>query len=648
MKYLKTGDKMKQSRKMLFMSLSLLLVSTQFSLLAENLNLAQYTQSTLPRISAGAQFFQARHAGKINLKSLSGEPALYKPSQTVAAPQVDGPVTESITYARDDTLNGWGQTPPDNAACVGPNHFVLAVNTAIEWYDKSTRSRQYSESLNTFFAPTEPTDLFDPRVLWDQYNNRYVVIADEQSSSDTTSYIHIAVSQTDNPNDGWYFQRINTKLTIGDTDTWLDFPSLGVSSEALYLTGNMFSFSNSYQATRLWIIDKGLYSGGTSGYALYDISTEAGLGSQAFTIQPAHMYGTQPDNVGAFMFSSEWDDNNGNNDLIAVFRVDDPLGNTGGPLFSVQFLNPGEIHNNSSGVPSAPQNGSDVDIDFGDDRAQSCVWRDGTLVGAFTINPSSGTQSGQATNFWFTAETNNVSSIQLAQQGLIEGDDIADETSTGFPAVSINDNGDIAIGFAASAATIYAGAYFTVHQAGDGAGTNQGSFVLHEGIDSYVRTGLPIHVGNRWGDYSSIALDPQDENAFWVFNQYAWTHGSYDPFAKEDGRWATAFAKILPNGPSAIYAFSGIHPVRHVLKQNYPNPFNPTTAIDYQLLTAGRVRLTVYNALGQKIQTLVNTNRPPGRYRATFDGDGLPSGIYFYVLSVSNGEQLVRKMMLLK
>jgi hypothetical protein len=155
-------------------------------------------------------------------------------------------------------------------------------------------------------------------------------------------------------------------------------------------------------------------------------------------------------------------------------------------------------------------------------------------------------------------------------------------------------------------------------------------------------------VGNRWGDYSSIALDPQDENAFWVFNQYAWTHGSYDPFAKEDGRWATAFAKILPNGPSAIYAFSGIHPVRHVLKQNYPNPFNPTTAIDYQLLTAGRVRLTVYNALGQKIQTLVNTNRPPGRYRATFDGDGLPSGIYFYVLSVSNGEQLVRKMMLLK
>ncbi len=617
-------------------------------LLAGSTKYSEYKQTTQPRLSAGAQFFQARHAGKIAMKSIADLPVLAKPYQTEASPQISGPVTESITYARDDSLNGWGQTPPDNAACVGPNHFLLAVNTAIEWYDKASRSRQYSESLNTFFAPTEPTDLFDPRVLWDQYNHRYVVIADEQSDSDTTSYIHIAVSQTDDPNDGWYFQRIDTRLTINAKDTWLDFPSLGVSAEALYLTGNMFSFSNSYQATRLWIIDKGLYSGGISGYALYDISSEAGLTSQAFTIQPAHMYGTQPDNVGSFMFSSEWDDNNGNNDLIAVFRVDDPLGSAGGPLFSVQFLNPGEIHNNSSGVPSAPQKDSDVNIDFGDDRAQSCVWRNGTLVGSFTINPSSGSQAGQATNFWFSASTLNLALISLDQQGLIDGDDIADNTSTGFPAISINEQGDIAMGFSATAASIYAGAYFTVHQAGDAPGTNQGSVVMHDGLDSYVRTGLPVHIGNRWGDYSSIALDPNNENDFWVFNQYAWTHGSYDPFAKEDGRWATAFAQILPNGPSAIYTSGDIYPVHHVLEQNYPNPFNPVTAIGYRLPKAGWVELTVYSALGQKIRTLVNKNQAPGRYRVTFDAKGLSSGIYFYVLNVSHGEQLVRKMMLLE
>ena len=616
---------------------------------AETQRFKQYRQTGTPRLSAGAQFYQARHRGEIPARTVASPQVLAKPLKIAAAPQLSGPVTESIDYARDDSLNGWGQSPPDNAGCVGPNHFLLAVNTAIEWYDKNTRARQYSESLNTFFAPTSPTDLFDPRVLWDQYNNRYVVIADEQSDSDNSAYIHIAVSQTSNPNDGWYFQRIDTKLNISGTDTWLDFPSLGVSSEALYLSGNMFTFSNTFQATRIWIIDKGLYSGGTSSFTLHDPSTEAGLGSQAFTIQPAHMYGVQPINVGAFMFSSEWDDNNGNNDLIAVFRVDDPLGATGGPVFTVQFLNPGEIHNNSTGVPTAPQKDSDVNIDFGDDRAQSCVWREGTLAGAFTINPSSGTQSGQATNFWFIASTGDLAAVALIQQGLVEGDDIADNAATGFPAISINANGDIGIGYSASAASIYAGSYFTVHQASDAAGSNQGSFLMHDGLNAYVRTGLPMHIGNRWGDYSSIALDPNDENDFWVFNQYAWTPGNYDPFADEDGRWATSFARFLPNGPSAIAADknSGL-PGEFVLLQNFPNPFNPATTIRYSLTGSGYVRLTVYNALGEKVRELINKEQTSGSYRILFNGSALPSGVYYYTLSIDNVRQQARKMMLIE
>ncbi len=609
----------------------------------------QYRQTSKPRISAGAQFYQARHSGQINITSQKDVQMLAKPAKTAAAPQLSGPVTESITYARDDSLNGWGQSPPDNAGCVGPNHFILAVNTAIEWYDKNTRIREHSEGLNTFFAATSPTDLFDPRVLWDQYNNRYVVIADEQSDTDKTAHIHIAVSQTSDPNDGWYFQRIDTKLNISGTDTWLDFPSLGVSNEALYLSGNMFSFSSTYQATRIWIIDKGLYSGGTSSYTVYDPSTEAGLSSQAFTIQPAHMYGVQPVNVGAFMFSSEWDDNNGNNDLIAVFRVDDPLGTGSGAVFTVQFLNPGEIHNNSSGVPTAPQKDSNVNIDFGDDRAQSCVWRDGTLAGAFTLNPSSGTQSGQATNFWFTASTAELTAISLEQQGLVEGDDIADNTATGFPAISINANGDIGIGYSACASTIYAGAYFTVHQISDASGTNQGSFLMHDGLDSYVRTGLPIHIGNRWGDYSSIALDPTDENDFWVFNQYAWTHGSYDPFADEDGRWSTAFARILPNGPSAIEKNKNTGTVDDfALLQNYPNPFNPATTIRYALQKSAKVRIIVYNALGETVRELVNKEQSSGIYQIAFNASGLPSGIYFYTLNINGSNHQIRKMMLIE
>ncbi len=611
---------------------------------------ANYRQTTKPRISAGAQFMRAVKAGKINNKQTVQQFSLSKPFATQADPQISGPVTESINYARDDSLNnGWG-VPPDNAGCVGPNHFLLAVNTAIEWYTKTDRIRQYSESLNTFFAATSPTDLFDPRVLWDQFNGRYVVIADEEDDATKISYIHIAVSKTSDPNDGWYFQKINTKLNINGTDTWLDFPALGVSNEALYLTGNMFSFSSTYVATRLWIFDKGLYNGGTSNYQVYDPSTEAGLTSQAFTIQPAHMYGTQPNNVGAFMFSSEWDDNNGNNDLIAFFRVDDPLGNNGGPFFNVQFLNPGEIHNNSSGVPTAPQKGTNINIDFGDDRAQSCVWRDSIFVGAFTINPSTGSEAGQATNFWFTVNTSNINNVVLEQQGLIDGEDIANACYTGYPAVEINAFGDIAIGFSATSDTIYAGSYVAYHGVADPSGTVRGSILIHAGVDYYVRTGIPFHIGNRWGDYSSIALDPINENSFWVFNQYAWTRGSYDPFADEDGRWATAFAQLLPSNPSDISTSRPVVVKDFELEQNFPNPFNPTTTIAYRLPEASFVTVTIHNALGQKVRTLINERQSAGSHSTQWDGRDdagriLSSGIYFYRLKTEN--HVTQKKMLL-
>jgi len=636
-----------------FVFLIFFLLSFVFqSVFASDIN---YRQTTKPRISAGAEFMQAVHKGQINLR-LQDQGAIinYPPNKLLsvnASPQIFGPVTESINYAHDDSLNGWGQTPPDNAGCVGPDHFILSVNSAVEWYTKSGRTRQYSKSLNDFFAPTNPTDLFDPRVLYDQYNGRYVIFADEEDDNSKISFIHFAISKTSDPNDGWYFQKINTKKNISGNDTWLDFPCLGISSEALYLSGNMFTFgTNTYQATRLWIIDKGLYNGNdTSAVNVYDPSTEAGLGSQAFTIFPAHMYGTQPAGVGNFMFSSEWDDNNGHNDLIALFRIDDPLGSSGGPLFSVQFLNPGEIHNNSAGVPEAPQKDSNINIDFGDDRAQSCIWRDGAFVGAFTVNPSSGSESGQATNFWFTVNTTNLAVLDLDQQGFIGGEDIAEGTSTAYPAVTMNANGDIGIGFSATAATIYAGSYFAIHQVGDPSGSTQNAQLMHAGLDYYVRTGLPIHVGNRWGDYSSIALDPTEEESFWVFNQYAWTRGNYDSFAKEDGRWATSFAQIEPNGnPSAVRNLAPKQlPYHFSLEQNYPNPFNPTTAIRYRLPVSGRVNLTVYDALGQKVKELVNSNQNRGPHRVVFDAGGLASGVYICKLSTSNGSR-IRKMILLR
>jgi hypothetical protein len=72
------------------------------------------------------------------------------------------------------------------------------------------------------------------------------------------------------------------------------------------------------------------------------------------------------------------------------------------------------------------------------------------------------------------------------------------------------------------------------------------------------------------------------------------------------------------------------------LSQNYPNPFNPTTAISYQLLAIGFVRLEVYDVLGRPITTLVNEHQPPGQYTLRWDASGMPSGVYLYKLTAGD------------
>jgi len=94
-------------------------------------------------------------------------------------------------------------------------------------------------------------------------------------------------------------------------------------------------------------------------------------------------------------------------------------------------------------------------------------------------------------------------------------------------------------------------------------------------------------------------------------------------------------------------------PTEFALHQNFPNPFNPHTAIEYELPTDGFVVLSVYDLLGLEVQRLVGEQQKPGRYRVHFDAAGLPSGIYWYRLTVqgkSTSTRFVdtRKMLVLK
>jgi hypothetical protein len=105
----------------------------------------------------------------------------------------------------------------------------------------------------------------------------------------------------------------------------------------------------------------------------------------------------------------------------------------------------------------------------------------------------------------------------------------------------------------------------------------------------------------------------------------------------------------------ATFSTSSVEPAQTVipksfaLTQNYPNPFNPTTMIQYDVAKAGRVTIELFNVLGQKVQTLVNDNKAPGRYTVQLNAANLSSGTYFYRMTAGNGEfTQTMKMMLVK
>ena len=330
---------------------------------------------------------------------------------------------------------------------------------------------------------------------------------------------------------------INSKLNIGGMDRWADYPGLAVDGNAVYVTANMFSFgTGAFGGTRLWIINKTpLYSGGAIAVTVHDPA--GATGQQATTMQPAHMYGTPPAGVGTFLvrYSGFHD---GAIESVSIFRVDNPLGSVS---FNHQFVEASDIDNTASSFPGVPQSGTATTIDGGDRRALNAVWRNNALWMTASLLPPSGADAGQVTAHWFKVDTTTLASLSMADQGNISGNDVAANAHTFYPSVTVDGSGDMAIGFALSAPSIFPGAYYTGRAASDAAGTVQPTGTLAAGVDFYVRT---FGSGeNRWGDYSGISLDPSDERSFCLFNESALVQGT--TIYGESGRWGTRWGCAL-------------------------------------------------------------------------------------------------------
>jgi hypothetical protein len=157
----------------------------------------------------------------------------------------------------------------------------------------------------------------------------------------------------------------------------------------------------------------------------------------------------------------------------------------------------------------------------------------------------------------------------------------------------------------------------------------------HEGV-WYVEIERALNTGNA--DDASFVTNGVSKFGVALMDNAGgeehWTQGSVL------NKLGVGIVVSVPPTPRAI-------PSQYALFQNYPNPFNPSTTIRFNVKRAGWVTLKVYNTLGQEVATLVDDRVDPGAYQITYNAITIPSGLYFYRLSV-NGFSEVRKMVVLK
>lgn len=95
----------------------------------------------------------------------------------------------------------------------------------------------------------------------------------------------------------------------------------------------------------------------------------------------------------------------------------------------------------------------------------------------------------------------------------------------------------------------------------------------------------------------------------------------------------------IDDNPEISYSYN--------LYQNYPNPFNPSTSIKYEIKNNSRVKIVIFNALGQVVSTLVDREQSAGNHVVNFDASKLSSGVYFYTINAGSFVQ-TKKMILMK
>ena len=429
--------------------------------------------------------------------------------------------------------------PPDTNGDVGPNHYIQAVNSAFAIYSKSgTRLAAFTEDSlwsGSGVNPCNGNSQGDPVVIYDPMADRWILTNfafafDGGGNPVAPFYQCLAVSQSSDPvAGGWYFYAIRTDTGgagLPPVNTLNDYPKFGIWNDCLYYSANGFDMSTGFfNGGEFGSISRtDMYSGGPLTIA---------LGFAPFSLADPHYYTMIPSNLSAPGTSGLPPSNTPNyyvqeslTDFEFEVRPFTPGANCGSGGSLGEAINVSQAPYTYPGTSKSdnivPQPNTTIKLDsLGDRMMQKVQYRKvgsgESLWVTHTFRSPNGGPTGQQ---WAQIDVTGgtIATTPVQQQRFNPGGGLY----RWMGSIAADQFGNVALGYSTSGSIspqfpriAYAGRLAT-----DPLNTlPQSERTLVAGSGSQVNNcgGAPCH---RWGDYSSMSVDPVDGCTFWMTNEY--------------------------------------------------------------------------------------------------------------------------------
>jgi hypothetical protein len=450
-------------------------------------------------------------------------------------PENDSPQTLGINFTAATVLgiNSTNAVPPDCMGAVGPTQYIVAVNGRVVTFNKTTGLADgvLNASTNTFFTSVRNgSGTSDPRIRYDRLSGRWFIIIINVS---TPNRILFAVS--DAVSNGiisgstvWtYFFIPIESISPPISNTCLaDYPTLGIDNNALYIGTNNFcgSPSQTFNSSDGYVIRKSsILSAGpivvTVFRGLVPTSASAGpytpQGVDNFDAASTDGYFIGVDNATFGTLMLRRVTNPGAAPSITS-NISITVNSTSFPLTVPHFGNTGGTNGNLSAL---------------DDRLFMAVIRNGNLWTAHNINVTSGgigSSTGTRTGSrWY--QINNLSGTPgIVQSGTIFSSASTNPTYYWIPSISISGQRHVAMGFSVSGNAERINGGTVGRLSSDASGLMGTPLLFTNSSTAYNPTFDAGGVnGRRWGDYSFVSVDPQNDMTMWTVQEFCDAANSY-------------------------------------------------------------------------------------------------------------------------